>query len=326
MSTTQDEARKYLFGLLPPGIEKLYDLEPGGDFYQILDTAAYLLRVFGFNLLDALRREQFPSMVVDKLPDWERFLGIARFFLARFGSIAQRQQAVVSKIRERGPFIDSLVKAVLGPLLGYFTSTPLEILRADRNAIRVKHTYSIGLDGWSIPAGTTSSRSIKTHDGGKIAQMGVRLFLEFGLGGPFTGFVTLTGPGYEQTFPIAADGAIAVVYYAKAFAGSLMSGWWRATVQNTSAGAMPIIVSFFAEGVGTNQNTAGAVAHWGVYADPAHVGESGYSDLEAADAAVARIKHADSVGRIITSKQPWPGVTSGTHAAIPGRCIPSAAK
>lgn len=327
MSTSQDEARKYLLGLLPPGVEKLYDLEPNGDFYFIFDAVAELLRSYGFNLLDRLRTEQFPSKVIDKLVDWERFLGISRFFIARFGTTAQRQQSVVSKIRERGPFIDTLVQAVLAPLLGYDPTTTLEVLRASRSALRFEHTYTTGPTLWSIADTVTDYKLINVHDGGKIAKAGARVLLEFGAGGPYNGTVTLTAPdGTAQSWTLTdVDDAGITGLYGKTLAGASIRGLWTITVHNTSGAAMPVIVSFFVEGIARNQNTAGAVWHWGVYADPAHVGELGFSDFEAVLASMARIKHTHDVGSLVISKEPWPGVESGLHAAIPGRCIPSAA-
>lgn len=325
--TTQAEARKYLLGLLPPGIEKLYDLEPGGDPYNLLDAGATLLRRFGFDLLDKLRREQFPLFVVDKLPDWERFLGLARFLLAQLGSTTQRQQSVVSKIRERGPFIDSLTQAVIAPLLGYFPTTPLEILRTNRALLRLAHTYVTGstlADAWTVAASSSDTRTLRVRDGGKIAKMGVRVVLELGAAGE--GVVTLEGPdGTSKSWTFEGDGTDLLGFYGKSFAGAAITGYWKVTVQNTGGSPLPIIVSFFTEGIARNQDTGGAASHWGVYADPAHVGEAGFSDFTAVMAAIARIKHSHDRGRLILSKEPWPGVTSGLHAAIPGRCIPSAA-
>lgn len=327
MSTTQDEARKYLLGLLPPGIEKLYDLDPGGDFYYIFDAAAYLLRVFGFDLLDRLRTEHFPGQVVDKLPDWERFLGIARFFIARFGSTAQRQAAVVSKIRERGAFIDSLVQSVLGPLLGYEDPSQLEVLSTNRSDLRLAHTYSTE-DLLTVADGDTGEQVLDVIDGGKVSAAGVRVLVEFGDAGPFTFSLTLTAPDdiTSKTWEIAdQDGDQMIGLFGKEFAAAEIRGNWTLSVANDSGVSLPVILSVFVEGIARNQNTGGASAHWGVYADPTLLAAIGYSDFEAVMAAIARIKHSDSVGRLILSKEPWPGVTTGLHAAIPGRCIPSAA-
>lgn len=326
MSTTQDEARKYLLGLLPPGIEKLYDLEPGGDFYYIFDAAAYLLRVFGFDLLDRLRREQFPSQIVDKIPDWERFLGIARFFIARFGTTAQRQASVVSKIRERGAFIDSLVQSVIGPLLGYADPTALEVLSTDRADLRAAHTYSTG-DVVTVADGDTAEQNHDVIDGGSVSAAGVRLLIEFDDPGPFTFSATVTSPeGVSKTWQVADQaGDTTIGLFGKEFAAASIRGNWTISVTNDSGISLPVTLSLFVEGIARDQNTGGASAHWGVYADPALIGAVGYSDFEAVMAAIARIKHSDSVGRIILSKEPWPGVETGLHAAIPGRCIPSAA-
>lgn len=323
----QDEAREYLVSLLPPGIEDLWDLEPGGDFYELFDGLGQLLRVYGFNLLDTLRREIFPDQVIDKLSDWEIFLGISKFFIARFGAIAQRQQAVVSKIRERGAFNDATIQSVIAPLLGYFSTTSLEVLRASKTDLRLAHTYSSAAL-WTIPDATTQMQKVEVLDGGIISKAGARLILELGGAGPYTFTAKLQTPGgaKSKTWTVTTTaGAALQVFYAPELADANITGNWKLTITNASGGNLPIIWSVFVEGIARDQETGGATWHWGVYADPAHVGEAGFSDFQAVRASIERIKHSHGVGRIITSKEPWPGVESGAHAAIPGMCIPSAA-
>lgn len=321
---TQDDARKYLIGLLPPGADRLYDLQPGGDVFKLFDAIAAVFKQYGFDLLDRLRQELFPSKASDKLPDWEGFLGVARFFVARFGTLMQRQQGVVSKIRERGAFTDPNTSSIIAPLLGYFATTPLEILRCDRSALRLLHTYQTPLT--SIPNATTVDQTLYVVDGGKVSAAGPRLTLEFGAAGPFDFVITLESPdSSSKSWSLTnVDGAMLKSLFAGELAGAGITGNWLVRIANTSGVALPVITSLFVEGIARNQNTAGAAWHWAVYADPALVGQAGFSDFEAVESAIARIKHTHDVGRLVTSKEPWPGVESGLHSSIPARCIPSA--
>jgi hypothetical protein len=321
-----DDARTYLTSLLPPGIEKLWDLDPDGDFYLLFDACAELLLTYAFDTIDQLRQEIFPGTVVQKLPDWEVFLGISKYFIARFGTLAQRQQAVVSKIRERGAFCDPTVQAVLAPLFGYLPTTPLEVLRADKSGLRLLHTYSSGIL-WTIGATSTDQQTVKVLDGGRVSSAGARVIIEVDDSNAHTFTATLTGPdGTAQTFDVTvAAGTAILVLWANACARKGITGYWTLSVTTLTGGSLPIIWSLFVEGIGPGQDTGGATWHWGVYADPAHVGEAGFSDLASAAAAIARIKHSHDVGTIVTSLEPWPGVETGPNAAIPGMCIPSAA-
>lgn len=328
--TTQAEARKFLFSMLPPGIEKLYDLTEGGDPYKYFDAGAELILNYGFALLDKLRLETFPTTIVDKLPDWEKFLGISRYLTARFGAIPARQQAVIAKIRAKGAFIDTRVQAVLAPLLGYFPNTVLQVLRADRATLRFLHTYTTGPNTTAIAPSQESIFTLPILDGGLVSAAGTRLLVEIGAGtGPFVGSVTLRSPAPDfvvQTYGLSdPDGTSIHAFYGLEFAGKQITGDWIVQVVNQGTTSLPVLCSLFVEGIARDQETGGAVWHWGVYVDPAHFAESGFSDIEAAEDMANRLQHSHAFGTLVTSLEPWPGVSSGTHSAIPGRCIPSAA-
>ncbi len=322
---TQDEARDFLISLLPPGSENLYDLEPGSDLWLVMDGLAQFFVAYAFNLLDKLGVERFPSTNIDKLPDWEGFLGLAKFAVARFGTIAQRQTGVVARIRERGPFDDSTVAAIVGALLGYAPTTPVEIIKCARDPLTGLHTY--GSTAWVLAAGATAKQWIYVNDGGKVSRAGVRILINNTVGtstGPVT--FTLVGPdGTTKTWTTAIGSPAVQGLFGVEFAGKAITGAWvlTMTVDAGASGPAKFIPQIFVEGIGPGQATGGAIWYWGVYADPAHVGEQGFSDYAAALAAIERIKHSHGHGALILSLTPRPGVSSGVHAAIPGMCIPT---
>jgi hypothetical protein len=80
----------------------------------------------------------------------------------------------------------------------------------------------------------------------------------------------------------------------------------------------------FVEGLARGQSTGGAIFEWGVYVDPAHVGENGTAaDLAGARLAIKRLKHAHTVGSLIQSLAPWPDISSGINSSIPDEWLPT---
>jgi hypothetical protein len=323
MSFTIDDARRYLLALLPPGHDEFYDESPTGDVFLIFDAAGQLFKQNAFDLLDTLRTEIFPPSAVQKTPDWEAALGIANQAPALLGTMAQRQQAVVAKLRESGPFCDPVVQSIIGPLLGYFPSTPVQLLKASRSFLTLAHSYGF-IGDLRIAAGTTATVAMLVNDGGHVARMGAQLQLVTDTSTPNIQ-VTLTAPDRRSVGWSDAYQSVPLWLAAPSLAGAAIGGNW--TLAITNHGSAPITVydgeCLFVEGIGPNEDTGGAIFHWGVYADPAHVGESGVPpDFPSVLAAIARIKHSHTVGWLIQSLAPYPDVTSGPHAAIPDRCVP----
>src|SRR5512146_2647759 len=101
MPVSLTEVRSLLLQLWPPG--RLYDWSTRtSNVSRFLDALAEAIKTFGYDLVDRLRRELNPATTVEKLVDWEEALGLLGSYTARNGSIAQRQAAVVGKLREFG--------------------------------------------------------------------------------------------------------------------------------------------------------------------------------------------------------------------------------
>lgn len=326
MISTLDEARRYLLNLLPPGAELLYDLTTSGDVYLIFDGVAQAFLNYGFNLLAKLATEIFPNSAVDKLPDWEADLGISSLNPALYGTTQQRQAALVAKLRESGPWCDPVVASILQPLLGYFPTTTVQIVKCPRAELNTAHTY----DGGSLFCGHGSnafSRKIETHDGGVISQAGVRLSLFLGAPLPTDQITTfsLIGPdGTTKNWLLAGDGVTTgFKLFAPNFAGKQLLGGqqWKLGINNISAATDVTVTDFqfIVEGIGPNQETGGAIFSWGAYADPAHLGENGVpADFGAARAAIARIEHSEADGALILALSSNPD----DPTAIPDTFLP----
>ncbi|MGH6995607.1 MAG: hypothetical protein ACREES_07905, partial [Stellaceae bacterium] len=157
--------------LLPPGAEKLYDLTPTGDVFRLFDGVAATVKRFGFDLLDTLRDEIFPSAAVEKLPDWETALA-----LTGAAETDRRRTSILSRLREFGAFTPYLVRSIIAPLVGYADFNGLRIIEADRTKLAAFHTYvdePAGAQG-AIPANGTLSRPMYTPDGGRASRAGAQ--------------------------------------------------------------------------------------------------------------------------------------------------------
>jgi hypothetical protein len=155
-----DEVRRFLLNLLPPGADKLYDLTPAGDVFKLFDGLAATFKQFGFDLIETLRVEIFPSSCVQKLPDWEKALGLTGTFTTTNGTAAQRQTGVLSKLREFGSFTPYFVRSIIAPLLGYADFTQLRVIETNRDALTALHTYVDEPPGnqGAIPANGSTTR------------------------------------------------------------------------------------------------------------------------------------------------------------------------
>jgi hypothetical protein len=324
MALTITDAVSILRQYFPPG--RLYSWwDTSSYIYKLLYATAATVKQFGFDLVDDLRTEVNPATAVDNLARNEGVLGISETLVATSGTTAQRQNAVVAKLRESGGLTKYNVRSIVAPILGYADPSTLEVIECDRSALRLKHSYAVGVDV-SLPTATTTRVDLFVHyDGGVVSSAGAQLNLVFDTNDLSTFEVTLTAPnGATKTWDRGWSTS-PLVLYGKEFAGVPIQGRWRLDITHTAGSTKTLYTAstLHVEGVGREQETAGAVFSWAVFADPDLVGGSGVDeDLASAHKAVRRIRHAHHDANLVISKTPRPGVSSGQYAAIPGRCIP----
>jgi hypothetical protein len=180
-----------------------------------------------------------------------------------------------------------------------------------------QHTYT-GSDTGRRLIGTFRVAAI---DDGQVTKAGAQLSIT--LTTSALDQITLqlsTRNGRTKTWSGLGTGAItnqAFQLAAPELAGAKTGGIW--TLAITGTGTL-VMWSLFAEGVGPG-GLAGDVLEWGVYLDPAHLGETGFaSDLRAVSLAMARIQHAHANGYIVRAFSAAP-----RHAARDSRPIPCCA-
>lgn len=324
---TQDDIYHRLFDAMPEGIDNLLDFTPTGDFYKYFQVIAAVAKI-GFDLVDILRQEIVPYLSRYKLPDWERIFGLLSTITAQTGTIPSRQSQVLGAWRAaagQGASIPT-VQAVLRTLLGYSAATTPLVIECDRPTLTLVNSYdATGGGDVAIPHAATTTLTIPVSDGGKVAKMGAQLELAFASTPLTTYTFVLTAPDGSSKTWTGTWGDLPLVLYAPSFAGAKTQGNWTLAITNGSGvdNTLYSAAFLFVEGMARGQQTAGAIFDWGVWADPAHIGESGTANFAAARAAIKKLALSHTIGNLIQSLAPWPDSTTAPNAAIPDECIPT---
>lgn len=334
------EALQIFQSLFPPGSEQLYDwTNTGSEFYKLLLAKAETYKHWGFDYADLVRQEFMPSSAVLKVGDWETALGTTPpASSATQTAIADRQSAVVGKLRESGAFTLANIRAAVEPLLGYDGADlgTLQIVECTRSSLTTAHTYSPASLSTIIPASGSVANTIAVTDDGAVSVAGARLVLTLSHANPDQLSVTLAGPSgsYGTASETIAAGWLrkrsltneATYWYAlsSTLVGKSICGTWTVTVSTgTSPGTLHAL-TMFVEGVGAltasgGQGQGSEIFEWGAWADPTKVGPN--PDYEGARRAIARLNPGHALGNIIRSSST---VGAGTLQAIPDdtACIP----
>lgn len=332
MSLSDNDALFLVLQLLPAGYEKWIDTSSTSAAGKALRALAQAVKLYGYDVLDALRDELGGLTMSQRLPDWEAIMGVAGDAIATYGTTATRRARMIARRRESGGTTLPSIRAVVGPLLGYEDPTTLQILECPRGALTALHTYT----EFVVTSFTGSlSRTVHCSDDGRISEGGVQLLFSFvdttaSLAG---GTITLTGPTGANGQSVStwdgsalASGVLANAdryLYDPDAAGKSLFGTW------TLAVTTPVGVTLgwdwwavFVEGVGRltlGEGRGAEIFHWGVYVDPALESVAQPSDRAAALRAVQhRMNPGHARGVLITSSTSYPG------SLIPNQFIPRA--
>jgi len=320
MALSIKDVRGILLQLFPPG--HLYDwYTPRSKVSRFLDGLAEAVKTFGYDIVDRLRHEMNPATAVDKLSDWENALAIASSYTARYGTVAQRQGAVVAKLREFGAFTLGNTRAILAALLGYVDAGKLVVVETDRAKMRAAHSYT---DGKSYPPSVWAVASVYVSDGGTVGRAGVQVDLQLGAlpSAPFV--IYLASPsGRYQSWASTTLGrpSLKLRLYSLELVGERCLGTWTVVVVSLSgATTTPPIASWsvFVEGAGRD-GLSKDLCTWGAFLDPALAGKNGApADREGARTAISRIEHAHTNGVLLTSLLAIPDDPN----SVPDGCLP----
>lgn len=322
-----DDVRRQVIRGFPRGVERVYDLAAGGDYYKYFQAWAQVLKTYAYDLADLLRLEVTPYLSRYKLPEWEQVFGLTTSRTTRAGTFPQRQQQVLGSWRAAAgqPPTAENISAVVGALLGYFPTTPAQTVECLRSDLNVENTYTTLVPFTVADTATGTDTVSEPVDGGAVSQAGARLILEF-VSGSGAYVVTLTAPdATAKTWDVdVPSGTAMLILFGAEFAGKVLQGPWTLQIHNVSGSSVTVLWSVLVEGIARDQETGGAIFDWGVYADPAHLAESGVpADFAAARLAIQKLAYAHTVGNLLQSLVPLPDVDEGASSAIPDECIPT---
>lgn len=328
-----------LLAALPPGLVS----NMGPDRRLIWEAIAAALLTQVSDRLDALVREMDPGRAEYFLALWESALNLVNTKVSSFGSVARRQAQIVAALRSIGDLSIPGLRTLLAPFLDYADPSLLQVLEADRDAIKTAHTYaSTATFPVTIPAGFPPlDVAFEIPDDGPVSEAGAQIFINI-TGNLDQLTFTLNGPGgtAQQVFFDAGylgSGAVTAqdfVLYAppakltragQSIAGETKGSWHLTCVSRTGTGTLHS-ATLFLEAVGRNalgQESLGNELHYfAVVVDPGLLGAN--ADLEAAADAVLKHKPAYTGSALVVKGSPfgpiagWPDLPT----TIPDETLP----
>lgn len=267
-------ARNLLGALLPPGFTDWFDDSPGSFLDGILGGTAEMLVAVVLDGTDAISAANNPATLSDAAPwgydDWETALALIDTPTAQAGTLAQRQGAILARLREHGAStLPNVESAVLG--LGV---SEVAIAECNRAALTTAHTYT-NATVTALPPSSTTTITITVADDSQVAEMGAQLTLALTHSHIEQLSVTLIGPNgtYGQaTHTWAALGTgsapLAITLCAVDAAEKSIAGAWTVAITTGAASGTLNSASLFVEGIGrdaTDGDGLGeAMFEWGV--------------------------------------------------------------
>lgn len=317
---TDKEAKEILIGGLPDGIEQFYDLERG-DISKYFGAIGSALKKAGFDLLDTLRLEINPSTMLQKIPDWENALGLSATSTALFGTLVQRRNQVLGRLRENGGLTLADIRAAMQPYFLYQDPNQIQILEPNRAALKTLHTYPY-VGAPVIPPLATRSVFIPVLDDPKVSPAGAQLnFRVTTMDLAQLGVIVKGSPDVSYDFGSLGQGSAASLDFTigmPQFSGQSIFKTWEIQFLTNTVGATISNISLFVEGLGRNYDVNGmeigeglgaAMFTFAVVMDLALVGP-GYNP-EGAKLALKRITPAHCGSSLFTKAM------GGTLCAIP---------
>lgn len=327
---TSDALFDLLVQLLPRGADAFYGLlRKSGDPYNTIAGFADGLKAYCTDAIATARAEVSPLTANLKLPEYESMTGLSQTTIALSGTTQQRRNQVVSKLREQGAATVNNVIAILAPLLGMFPAN-VQVIESNQAAITTAHTYT-NSTGASIGANSSATQLVTVDDGGVVSDAGAQVTVTITSTNPEQLSFALTVPaGSTYTMPAgtlpagSVTGVAFKVNFIAAASAVFSFGNWSLRVNTGAATCTLVSWALFVEGIAQGQDTGGARYWYGVYADPAHLGETGAAaNFAAARAALRRITPAHATGELLQSiSGAYPDVTSGVNSSIPDECLP----
>jgi len=331
---TEAEVKKLLISCLPPGSGEAggYAIGETQNIGKMLSALAGVMKTYGTDIIDRLPDEFCPLTCTEKIPDWEAALGLTETPVAKFGTVIQRRNAIISQLRQSGTFSLSDIRACVQPYLLYDNPANIVILETSRADLNAAHTYtnSTGFSG----SNTTTRQEVAILDSGEVSRGGVTLTVDISGILNQVYFLLFVGPrgwpfsrndfgkeDYTGILTLHAD-------YSPADNRAPLGDTAYLTI---GIGPDPVTINSWSvtvEGEGpqlpAGEGLAGAMFEFVVAAHPGLLG-AGY-DIEGANRALQRIKPAHVRGSVTIASgrigAGYAAIPDNVLSAIPDRGIP----
>lgn len=333
MSLSRAEAHRMLLAFLPPGSEQLYDLGTAAGIGKFFYAISGALKTYGTDIIDTLRREVSPLTIVDNIPVWEEALGLNNTPVAKFGTEAQRRNAIIAWLRQSGSFALNDIRAIVQPYFLYDDANDIEILETNRANMFIAHDYTGNAFGAVAPNASTFS-TVKILDDPRVGNGVVRV--HFKLSGTLEEIgVYLIGPdgmiaSWDQGYLGTGFVPLTDFYLSTdKFTGHAILGDWTFGVYTGPNATVISTWDLFVEGLGVNYDINGrrngeglgaGMFEMAVVADLSKLG-LGY-DINGAIRALKRWKPAHVRANVAYKVDGTYCATPDTFTAIPDRAIP----
>jgi Proprotein convertase P-domain len=324
--TSAEAAKELLLAHMPPGAAKWMNFERG-TVSSLWTAIAQSAKLYGFDYLDALRRELKGWQLTDRIADWERILSIPA---SAARSNDRRRAEIISRRREFGASSIPNVMGALAPVCG---PTAVTILEHSRSVLTALNWYEISNLPLVIPPSADLDFSFIAHDNAPVSQAGARVTVK--VTHPSIEDLSLriaapdgtqsdslsfgSGPATERLFVFCWPGA----------AGKTIDGGWKVTITDSGAAGGTVddpagdsVTGLHVEGIGrdpvTGANGLGARAfEWNALIDETATSSLTYDRRLAWQIAKDRWNQAHCQGSIALKQ------TNGDTGAVCGdaNCI-----
>lgn len=328
-SLTKQEVRDELASAFPPGLEAVISVD-GGIFGGFIDHDAEVIADTVIASVDQISLDSCPLTCGEtRLVEWEGNLGLSATKTTLTGTLEQRRNQVISRLRLRGAMTLAKIRAVVAPCLD-MPSSDVEVIEPDAAEQRTLHTYQQG----SLGSGSFAVVVIQTvdfwvNDDGPVSPAGAQVDVQVTCADLSKLIGRLYAPdGTYVTLPSGRFGRGAAVaqtvrlHFPTIRAPRVMGKWSLSVWSEVGTGSVDD-AWLFVEGTGRASSLA--KFEYGVIVDAAKVGPA--ADVPAALDAMLSIRYGTRIDGVIYQSALLGPTDHGAipeDNAIPDACIPAA--
>lgn len=326
-SLTKQDLRDELASAFPPGLEAVINTD-GGIFGGLIDHDAEVIAETVVTTVDQIALDSCPLTCGEtRLAEWEVNLGLSESRTTLTGTVGQRRNQVISRLRLRGAMTLAKIRAVVAPTLD-MAAANVEVIEPDAAEQRTLHTYRQGsLGSGSFGVVILQDVDFWVNDDGPVSSAGAQVDVTVTcsdlskligrLYAPDGTYITLPSGFFGRGAAVAKT----VRLHFPMIRAPRVLGKWSLSVWSESGTGSVDDAWLFVEGVGRASSLA--KFEYGVIVDSAKVGPA--VDVTAAQDAMLSIRYATRLDGVIYQSALLGPTDHGAlpdDNAIPDACIP----